>query len=231
MLRLMPAPRTLRPGAPSRWSRASVGFAALAFTAWGVAAAAQSLAHPALASLPEGVRAALHRGQVVTLESEVAGTSYTTRVAALVAGDPAKVVSEIRDYGQLPRIYPEMRSLSYDRGPDHDRFRFSMKLHPLLPAITFAKSVTWDVQPNGDANVDIALERSTQRRVEAQDWAFHAFRVDDAKTLLVYETKDRYHGVPGKNKLLARLADISTRLVADIKTRSLGHLTGERAGQ
>lgn len=193
-------------------------------------ALASSSGTGALDEIPADVRPALARGEVVTLASETRGCEYMNRVATLVDGDPAAILAEIRDYAQLRRIFPELKALSFDRGSDHDSLIFALKVHPLLPAISFEKGVTWQFHANGDAEVDIALLSSDQRRVESQEWEFTLKRVDDGRTLLLYETTDRYAGVVGKQRLLTKLHDFTARFASDVRARTVARGSATQVG-
>jgi hypothetical protein len=184
--------------------------------------AAPSAADPGQWScLPAATRTALQEGKVVRLQSEVAGSAFSTAVAAIVPSDPADVLARIREYDELERVYPEMRDLSFDHGVNADRFQFRMKLHPLLQPIAFSKDLSWSFDSNGDAAVKIRLLGSSQRRVTAQDWSFELVRLDADSTLVLYTTRDTYDLGMGRQKLLAKLTDISERLVGDLQDRCL----------
>lgn len=169
-----------------------------------------------LAGLPERARTALSRGDVVVLENVADGTDVRTRLVAVVPVGAGAVVDEIRDYEELPRIFPEVRTLSVARGEGTDTFEVEVKPHAMLPTMSLTKQVSWQLS-DGGAEVDVRLVRSSSPRVKDQTAAWRVLRLSDSSSLVVYESLSSYDRLPFRNRVMSRLQEACERLVNHVR--------------
>jgi hypothetical protein len=183
------------------------------------AAPAAAVERTELSSLPRAVQDALASGKVVLLESTLGDRSISTKVVAVIPVAPGEVVDEIRDYAELGRLVPGLRSLSFDHGDDHDTYTVQVKPHALLPLMELAKQVTIAPEDDGDVTVDVELIRSSYERIEGQRAGWQLLKLGETATLAIYETHDRYRTLPFRNRVLTQVTDGCRRLVGDVRDR------------
>lgn len=178
---------------------------------------------PELERLPEPVRRALRSGQVVLLETVLddapGGVVVGTKFIAVIEGSPPTVVEELRQYEELPRVVRGLREVTVDRHPSGDRLDMRFSPHPLLPTISLSKQVVFEVDDAGDATVGVELLDTTCHRLEDQRWDWRLLRLGESATLAIFETRDTYHRLPFKRRVLTRTADTCERVITDLRDR------------